>query len=93
MPMSQKELGIAQVLLQRLNELELPYALNMKERVDRGELLTAFDHMFLKQSAEERRCIPALVQKQPQFKPLADRVSALYEYITAKARENASARR
>ena len=43
----------------------------MKDRVDKGELLTDYDQEFLKEVAEEARFIPALLERQPQFKPLA----------------------
>ena len=91
MTMSKKDLGIAQVMLQRLNEQRLPYALKMKVRVDKGELLTNYDQEFLKEVAEEARFIPTLLERQPQFKPLAQEVLSLFEHITAKGLENEKA--
>jgi hypothetical protein len=91
MTASKKDLGIAQVMLQRLNEQRLPHALKMKERVDKGELLTAYDQEFLKEVTEEARFIPALLERQPQFKPLVDQVFSLFEHITAKGLENEKA--
>jgi hypothetical protein len=91
MVMSRKDLGIAQVMLQHLNEERLPYALKLKESVDNGELLTDYDREFLKEAAEEARLIPALLERQPQFKPLAQQVFSLFEHITAKALENEKA--
>ena len=88
MTMSTKDLVIAQVLLQQLNEQRLPHALKMKDRVDKGELLTDYDQEFLKEVAEEARFIPALLEKQPQFKPLAEQVLSLFDHITAKGLEN-----
>jgi hypothetical protein len=88
MIMSKKDLGIAQVMLQRLNEQRLPYALKLKEGVDKGELLTDYDREFLKEAAEEARFIPALLERQPQFKPLAHQMFLLFAQITAKALEN-----
>ena len=91
MVMSRKDLGIAQVMLQRLNEQRLPYALKLKEGVDNGELLTDYDREFLKEVAEEARFLPELLERQPQFKPLAQQVFSLFEHITAKALENEKA--
>ena len=91
MTTSKKDLGIAQVMLQRLNEQRLPYALKMKDRVDKGELLTAYDQEFLKEVTEEARFIPELLERQPQFKPLAQQVFSLFEHITAKGLENEKA--
>ena len=91
MTMLMKDLGIAQVMLQKLNEQRLPHALDMKKRVDKGELLTYYDQEFLKEVAEEVRFIPALLQRLPQFQPLANQVFALFEHITAKGLENEKA--
>jgi hypothetical protein len=91
MTVSKKDLGIAQVMLQRLNEQRLPYALKLKDRVDKGELLTDYDRQFMKEVAEEGRFIPALLERQPQFKPLAHQVFSLFEHITAKGLENEKA--
>ena len=91
MTISRKDLGIAQVMLQRLNEQRLPYALKLKDSVDNGELLTDYDREFLKEAAEEARLIPPLLERQPQYKPLAYQVFSLFEHITAKGLENEKA--
>jgi hypothetical protein len=91
MTVSKKDLGMAQVMLLHLNEHRLPYALKLKDRVDKGELLTDYDQEFLKEVVEETRFIPALLERQPQFKPLAHQVFALFEHITAKGLENEKA--
>ena len=91
MTMSRKDLGIALVMLRLLNERRLPYALQLKERVDQGEPLSDYDREFLKEATEEARFIPALLERQPQFKPLAHEVFALFEHIAAKALENEKA--
>jgi len=88
MTMSRKDLGMAQVLLKRLNEELLPQALNMKQRVDKGERLTEYDRRILAQVAEDSRVILPLVEKLPQFKLLAEEVMSLFAYIAAKARDN-----
>ena len=91
MTMSKKDLGIAQVMLQRLNEQRLPHTLKMRDRVDKGELLTDYDKEFLKEAAEEARFIPPLLERQPQFKSLAHQVFSMFDYITAKGLENEKA--
>ena len=91
MTASKKDLGIAQVLLQHLNEQLLPYALKLKDRVDKGELLTDYDQEFLKEATEQARFIQPLLEKQPQYKALAHQVFSLFEHITAKALENEKA--
>lgn len=91
MTASKKDLGIAQVLLQRLNEQLLPYALELKHRVDKGELLTDYDQEFLKEATEQARFIRPMLERQPQYKPVAHQVFALFEQIAAKALENEKA--
>ena len=91
MTMSMKDSGIAQVLLQRLNEQHLPYALEAKDRVEKGGLLTDYDHWYLKEFAEEARSIPALLIRQPQYQALACQVFSLFAQIAAKDLENEKA--
>jgi hypothetical protein len=91
MTTSNKDLGIAMVMLQHLNEHRLPHALKLKDSVDNGALLTDYDREFLKEAAEEARFIPALLERQPQYEPLAHQVFSLFEQITAKALENEKA--
>jgi len=88
---SKKDLGIAQVLLQRLNEQLLPYALKLKDRVDKGELLTDYDQKFLKEALAEAPFIRTQLQRQPQYESLAYQVFSLFAHITAKGLENETA--
>ena len=88
MTMSKKDAGIALVMLQRLNEQHLPFALELKARMEKGELLTDYDLEYLKRFAEEARFIPALLIRQPQFEPLANQVFSLFAQISAKGFEN-----
>lgn len=91
MTVSKKDLGIAQVMLLRLNEQVLPYALKLKHSVDNGGLLTDYDRRFLKDAVEEAHFITPLLERQPQYQPLAHEVFSLFEHITAKALENEKA--
>ncbi len=90
MTMSRKDLGMAQVLLKRLNEEILPQALSMKQRVDKGEQLTEYDRRILAQVAEDSRVFLPLAEKLPQFKLVAEEVMSLFAYIAEKARDNES---
>ena len=91
MTMSMKDSGIAQVLLQRLNEQHLPYALDLKARMEKGELLTDYDLELLERFAAEARYIPALLIRQPQYQALACQVFSLFAQIAAKDLENEKA--
>ncbi|HEX2493516.1 MAG TPA: hypothetical protein VHK24_07045 [Steroidobacter sp.] len=84
----QKELGVIQVLLDRLNTQRMPRALELKERVDRGERLTSSDTIFLKrvlgESGEARR----LAAKHPEYQQVLDKMTDLYTEIMRKGAEN-----
>jgi hypothetical protein len=83
-----KDLGTIQVLLQRLNDERLPIALELKDKVDRGECLDDFDVRFLQQVFADASGAQRLVAKHSDLQPLLTRVVALYAEITDKALEN-----
>jgi uncharacterized small protein (DUF1192 family) len=85
---NRRDKGVAQVLLMRLENERLPYALKLKDRVDRRERLSDFDTQFLKRVMQEGREARILAAKLPQYQEVVNRMAALYEEITRKAAEN-----
>jgi uncharacterized small protein (DUF1192 family) len=85
---NRRDKGVAQVLLMRLENERLPYALKLKDRVDRGERLSDFDTQFLKRVMQEGREARILAAKLPQYQEVVNRMAALYEEITRTAAEN-----
>lgn len=83
-----KDAGTIFVLLNRLNNERLPRALELKERVDRGECLGDYDMQFLKSVFAEAGTARRLAGKYPEYQQLVDRVTNLYTEITRKAAEN-----
>jgi hypothetical protein len=83
-----RDLGVAQVLLMRLEAERLPYALKLKDKVDRGERLSPFDMQFLKRVMEEGREARNLAARLPQYQEVVTRMSQLYDEITRKGAEN-----
>ena len=83
-----RDKGIAQVLLMRLENERLPYALKLKDKVDRGERLSDFDTQFLKRAMQEGREARNLAAKLPQYQEVVARMAQLYEEITRKGAEN-----
>ena len=85
---NRRDKGVAQVLLMRLENERLPYALKLKDRVDRGERLSDFDTQFLKRVMQEGREARILAAKLPQYQEVVTRMADLYQEITRKGLEN-----
>jgi hypothetical protein len=85
---SSKDAGTIQVLLDRLNNERLPFALKLKDKVDRGERLTDHDMQFLSKVLEDAGDARRLADRNPEFQELIARLTSLYSEITRKALEN-----
>ncbi len=85
---STKDLGIRQVLLERLNSQILPRALGLRAKVDRGECLSNQELLLLKALLEDAAQNTRLAKDHPELHSLCGRMSSLYSEITRKALEN-----
>ena len=83
-----KDAGLIQVLAERFETQRLPHALSIKAKVDEGEVLDKFDIKFLEQVFEDANTIKPLLDRHPEWQPLAARMIDLYKEITDKALEN-----
>ena len=83
--------GMIQVLAERLESQRLPRALSIKEKVDSGEVLDEYDIEFLEQVFEDANTIKPLIDRHPEWQPLAAKMITLYKEITEKALENQNA--
>lgn len=85
---TETELGTMQALLERFTKERLPRALEIKERVDKGECLSEFDIEFLERvfsDSEENRSYYA---KFPEYSDIVSKSVHIYQDIMAKALEN-----
>jgi hypothetical protein len=86
---SSHDVGLAQVLLERLNTQVLPRALELKAKVDRGEPLDQYDTDFLEGELAEATHILPLINQHPEYQHLFGGVMNLCKEIMDKAMENA----
>ena len=84
----QKTLGVITALLQRLKKQRLPHVLELKGKVDRGELLDDDDIEFLNTVLADAKKIQPVLDQRPEYHDLAAQIMALYAEITEKALEN-----
>lgn len=83
-----RDRGVAQVLIARLESRRLPYALKLREKVNRGERLTDFDTRLLKKVLEESGEARRIAKKLPQYEAIVTQMAELYDEITRKGLEN-----
>lgn len=85
---SSKDAALIQVLVERLEKIRLPVALELQEKVDRGEVLNDLDIKFLEEVLGDVGQIKPLIDRHPEWQDLAGRMASLYNDITTKALEN-----
>jgi hypothetical protein len=85
---SNKDLGVATVVLERFTSERLPRALALKEKVDRGEKLDDRDLKFLHEVFTTARQIEYMVERHPEYQEIYAQATQLYKEITEKALEN-----
>jgi hypothetical protein len=81
-----KDLGTMMALLERFAKQTLPKALEIKKRVDRGELLTEWDIYFLHKLLTERvKEVGPLVDRNPEYQEMYAQAVHLCKEITEQA--------
>jgi hypothetical protein len=91
MEQSNKERCITMVVLEQFEKKTLPDALWIKDKVDKGGLLSEGDMEFLEQVLQDTAAIKHLIDSQPEWQTLYASAVKLYEDIIAKALENQQA--
>jgi len=79
--------GLIEVILERLEKQRLPRLLDIKAKVDSGNLLEDFDTDFLEQAMSDTKKFIALIDRHPEYQSLAAKVVDLYKTISEKALE------
>lgn len=82
--------GLMSVMLHRFETHQLPMTLQIKEKVDNGEVLSDWAREFLDEVVRDISQAAALVDSYPEFHALYGRVAGMYRDITAQALKNES---
>jgi hypothetical protein len=64
---------------------KLPRALNIKEKVEKGESLSDWEIAFLREAIEEANRVKVLVDRYPELQALYAHAVRLYDEITLQA--------
>ncbi len=88
---SERDIGVIQALLERLEGEVLPRALDILAKVEGGGQLDEFDARFLEEAMQRLREDGPYVEHHPDWEPLYSRLIDLYHQITTKALANARA--
>ncbi len=81
--------GVAVALMQRFQTQRLPRAIELKKKVDKGEMLNDYDLQYLQQVEEDSKQLAGILHRYPDLQPIVDKARGLYAEITRKAAENA----
>ncbi len=80
--------GIILVLLERFEKQRLPRVIEIKDKVDQGEVLDDFDIEYLGAALHDARELLPLLDRHPEYEPLVSRVIHYYKLITDEALQN-----
>lgn len=80
--------GILAVSIERLEEQDIPRALDLKDKLDQGGVLDEMDIGFLERVFAEAEALKPLVERHPEHLALAARLMDLYHAITTQALKN-----
>lgn len=90
MGIDERQAGMVEVIAKRLVEQRIPRALELKDKLDRGERLNDFDISFLDEALQDATSTLNHIDKYPQWQEVSAKLIDLYKEITAKALENES---
>ncbi|GAA6137515.1 hypothetical protein NBRC116583_12620 [Arenicella sp. 4NH20-0111] len=88
--LTDKELGVIQVVLERFEKQRLPDLLKLRDKIDAGERMSEIDVSILETALNEAKGSIEFADKHPEYQTLIAEVNHLYKHIADKALENES---
>lgn len=85
---NEKGKGMIYVLLDRFNKQHYPRAMDLKEKVDAGEVFNESDQQFLEEVIRDLDRINTVVDQNPEYKELFAEILGLWNEIIEKSIEN-----
>ena len=85
---SAAELGTIYALIERFEKQRLPRLLELKNRVDKGGVLSEPDVQFMDQVMLDAQRSKRLIDRHPKWHEFCSEVIHLYEEIAEKALDN-----
>ncbi len=82
------ELGVIYALVERFEKQRLPRLLELKKRVDQGEVFSESDIRFMSQVVLDAQRSKRLIDRHPDWHKFCAEVINLYEEIAEKALDN-----
>ena len=80
--------GLIVALAKRRESQRLPRSLDLKKKVDQGEKLNDLDIAFLEEVNDDMQEVRSLVDRNPDWRTVVEKMLQLYNEITEKALEN-----
>lgn len=85
---SERDAGMLQALVERFDKYRLPRLLELKAKVDGGDVLSDMELDYLERVLHEALQNKSLVDRHPEWQKASARVLNLYNEVTSKALEN-----
>ena len=85
---SADDLGVIYALIERFEKQRLPRLLEIKKRVDKGEVFTELDIQFIAEVTHDAQRSKPLIDRHPEWHEFCAEVIHLYEEVVEKALEN-----